>query len=316
MDLRALRYFVAIAQLGGITRAAASLNIAQPALSRQIRKLEQEMGVALLLRRARGVELTQAGALLLARAEGVFQQLRETEAALRATAPGPAGEVTLGLPPATGMLLTPPLMRRFQAEFPGARLRLREGVGSSLVEWVMDERLDLAVVHNPPRLPELLFEPLSTERVVLVLPPAGLSPDPLAAWRLAGLPSVSLRDLRRVPLILPSYPHTNRLLLDNATARGGETLQPAMEVDSVSMTKALIGAGMGASVLTYAAVHQDVTAGRLRCLPISRPALLSTLALARRRAGAAPPLLEALGRLIREVLAEIVAQGTYQIAEP
>jgi len=313
MDLRALRYFLSVAQLGGVTRAAASLNVAQPALSRQIHKLEQELGVTLLIRRARGVELTQAGALLLGRAETVFQHLRETEAALRAALPGPAGEVTLGMPPATGTLLAPPLMRRFREDFPGARLRLREGVGSSLVEWVMDERLDLAVVHNPPRLPELLFEPLSTERVVLLLPP---DLKRLDDWGLPHQGSVTLRDLRRVPLILPSYPHTNRLLLDNATARSGEVLQSAMEVDSVSMTKALIAEGMGATVLTYAAVHQEVTAGRLRYLAIGRPPLISTLALARRRGGAPTPLLDHLGKLIREVLASVVAEGTYHAAEP
>lgn len=134
MDLRALRYFLSVAQLGSITRAAQALNVAQPALSRQIRKLEEELGVTLLLRRPRGVELTPAGARLLERAEAVFRSLREAAEELRSDTMEGVGRISLGVPPAMGVMLVPELMRRFRAAQPRAALHVREGVGHWLVE--------------------------------------------------------------------------------------------------------------------------------------------------------------------------------------
>ncbi|RKK03685.1 LysR family transcriptional regulator [Pseudoroseomonas wenyumeiae] len=305
MDLRALRYFLSVAQLGGITRAAQALNVAQPALSRQIRKLEEEVGVTLLLRRPRGVELTPAGARLLERAEAVFQSLRETAEELRSETLAGTGRISLGVPPAMGVMLVPELMRRFRATLPQAALYVREGVGHWLVEWVLEQRVDLALVHNPPRLPELEVEPLVVERMVLVLPPAGTATD----WPLPPDGEISLVQALQVPLILPTHPHTNRLLLDSVLARGMQPVRPAMEVDSVSITKAMVGAGLGATILTHAAVHGDVLAGRLRAMPIGHPPLISSLALVRLRRHAADLLPERTKGLIRETLSRLARQG-------
>ena len=305
MDLRALRYFLSVAQLGGITRAAQALNVAQPALSRQIRKLEEELGVTLLLRRPRGVELTPAGAKLLERAEAVFQSLRDTAEELRSGPLAGTGRISLGVPPAMGVMLVPELMRRFRATLPQAALHVREGVGHWLVEWVLEQRVDLAVVHNPPRLPELEVEPLIVERMVLVLPPTGTETD----WPVPPDGEISLVQALQLPLILPTPPHTNRLLLDNALARGTQPVRPAMEVDSVSITKAMVGAGLGATILAHAAVHGDVLAGRLRAAPIGPPPVISSLALIRLRRHAAEFLPEQTKELIRETLSRLARQG-------
>lgn len=305
MDLRALRYFLSVAQLGGITRAAQALNVAQPALSRQIRKLEEELGVTLLVRRPRGVELTPAGARLLERAEAVFQTLRETSEELRSDALAGKGRISLGVPPAMGVMLVPEMMRRFRATLPQAALHVREGVGHWLVEWVLEQRVDLALVHNPPRLPELEVEPLVMERMVLVLPPAGAETD----WPLPPTGEISLAEALQLPLILPTHPHTNRLLLDNALARGMQPVRPTMEVDSVSITKAMVSAGLGATILTHAAVHADVVAGRLSAAPIGRPPLISSLALVRLRRRAANPLMEPTRVLMRETLSRFARRG-------
>jgi LysR family nitrogen assimilation transcriptional regulator len=305
MDLRALRYFVSVAQMGGITRAAQALNVAQPALSRQIRKLEGELGVPLLLRRPRGVELTPTGARLLERAEAVFQSLRETAEELRSDTLAGRGRISLGVPPTMGVMLVPELMQRFRATLPQAALHVREGVGHWLVEWVLEQRVDLALVHNPPRLPELEVEPLVAERMVLVLPPAGIATD----WPVPSAGEISLAQALQLPLILPTHPHTNRLLLDSALARGMQPVRPAMEVDSVSITKAMIGAGLGATILTHAAVHADAVAGRLRAVPIGRPPLISSLALVRLRRHAADLVLERTRTLIRETLSRLAQQG-------
>ncbi len=305
MDLRALRYFVSVAQLGGITRAAQALNVAQPALSRQIRKLEEELGVALLLRRPRGVELTPAGARLLERAETVFQSLRETADELRTGMPAETGRISLGVPPAMGVILVPELARAFRAALPHAALHVREGVGNWLVDWVLEQRVDLALVHNPPRLPELRVEPLLAERMVLVLPPEGVE----TAWPVPGGKGIGLAQAAQLPLILPTHPHTNRLLVDGMLARGAQPLRPAMEVDSVGITKAMVAAGLGATILTHAAVYPDVVAGRLRALPIERPPLISSLALVRLKQQPGTALLERTEALVRETLSHFAREG-------
>lgn len=170
---------------------------------------------------------------------------------------------------------------------------------------MLEQRADLVLVHNPPRLPELEVQPLIMERMVLVLPPAGVSTD----WVIPRVREIGLAQALQLPLILPTHPHTNRLLLDSALARGMQPVLPAMEVDSVSITKAMVSAGLGATILTHAAVHADAQAGRLRAVPIGHPPLISSLALVRLRRHPANPLMEPTSKLIRGTLSSLARQG-------
>src|SRR6185312_15066580 len=120
MDMRALRYFVGVARAGSFSRAAAELNVAQPALSRQIQKLERELRVRLLVRSGRGVQITAAGSTLPERAEILLGLMRQVPDAVRGSAPGAAGHVTLGVPPAAGLLIAPAIIPRFRASLPQA----------------------------------------------------------------------------------------------------------------------------------------------------------------------------------------------------
>src|SRR3546814_14168642 len=128
MDTRALRYFVHVAQLKSFSRAAAHLRIAQPALSRQIRNLEDELGVQLLTRSVRGVQMTEAGALLLERAEVILDQIKKARLEVAAEAGEPSGRLTLAVTPAAGPMLVPPLVERCEASFPKVSLRFVEGL--------------------------------------------------------------------------------------------------------------------------------------------------------------------------------------------
>lgn len=308
MNLRALRYFISVAQLGSISGASQMLNVAQPALSRQIKQLEDELGVTLVERRPRGVEVTPEGALLLERAKSIVQILQDTSDELRNLVSAPAGRLVIGVPPATGLMLVGSLVRQFRARYPHVLLRIIEGVGSSLVEWVLDERVDLAIVHNPPRQSDLEIESLISERMVCVLPPEMAETN----WERPSASEISLREISALPLILPSLPHTNRLLLDSMTARTGEYLRPILEVDGVAITKGLVADGIGATILTYAAVHEDVVAGRLSALPIGRPPLISTLTVAYLRGQSRPKHFVGMTEIIRTSLSEIVRSGTWQ----
>lgn len=308
MNLRALRYFVSVAQIGSITKASQVLNVAQPALSRQIRQLEQELDVSLLKRHARGIELTDGGTMLLERAQSIINMLQRTTEDLKSKPAVAAGRLSLGVPPATGLLLTPDLVRRFRTDVPQISLHIKEGVGSSLVEWVLDKRLDLAVVHNPPQHPDLRIEPLVTERMVLVLPMPEVKPN----WQLPKGGEVTLREIACLPLILPSLPHTNRLLLDSVTARGGEYLHPVIEVDSVAITKLMVAQGLGATILTYAAVHGEVENATLQTVAIERPPLISRLSVACSNTHPNPAKLNLTTEIIRSTIAELIRHGVFR----
>lgn len=304
MDLRALRYFVFVARFGGFTKAADALHVAQPALSRQIRKLERDLGVQLLVRRTRGVELTRQGALLLERAEQIFHSVDETVADVRNSAQHTVGRVAVALPPATGLMLVARFTRRLRAALPNVTLHLREGVGNALVDYVLGGYADISVVHNPPAIAELEITPLVTERMVLVLPPDGVATD----WPRPRTPTARLDDAATLPLILTSRPHTMRIMLDTAMIRRGMPLAPIMEVDSIAMIRRLVSDGVGASVLTWASVAGAAREGKLRILPIDHPPVLSKLAMIRLRERLSSPLVRQTGEILSSTMSDLLRE--------
>jgi LysR family nitrogen assimilation transcriptional regulator len=138
MELRELRNFMRVARAGRVSRAAGELRLAQPALSRQIRKLENELGVSLFTRHGRGVRLSAAGSLLLERAEAITHLVHQTGEEIREDRSPARYRITLGVPPAAGRLLIPPFVERFHQAWPQTTLHMREGVSSSLQEWLLE----------------------------------------------------------------------------------------------------------------------------------------------------------------------------------
>jgi LysR family nitrogen assimilation transcriptional regulator len=302
-DIRELRTFVQAARAGSISRAAERLNIAQPALSRQVHKLEQELGVPLLVRHGRGVTMTQAGALLLERAEALIRQMEQIPHDVRRSEDAFTGHVVLGVPPAAGLLVAPAAYKVFQSRWPNAALQIREGISSLLEEWLLDRRLDVAVLHNPPRLDDIDITPVLHERMVLACPP---SQEPGADR------PICFSDMGSVGLILPSAPHSNRRLVEQAAAQHGTRLHLTLEVDSVPLTKAMVQGGVGCTILTHASVAQEMAAGTLTVRPIHRPPLISTIALGSPRDTQASWLRSELTVLVRDVIGELVTSGVWQ----
>jgi LysR family transcriptional regulator, nitrogen assimilation regulatory protein len=302
-DIRELRTFVQAARAGSISRAAEQLNIAQPALSRQMHRLEQELGVPLLVRHGREVTLTQAGALLLERAEVLIRQFEQIPHDVRTSEDNFTGHVVLGVPPAAGLLVAPAVYKLFRARWPNAALQIREGISSLLEEWLLDRRLDIAVLHNPPPLDDIEITPVLQERMVLACPP---STEPGADR------PICFSDIGTVKLILPSAPHSNRRLVERAAAQHGTRLHLILDVDSVPLTKAMVQGGVGSTILTYASVAREQAAGTLTVRPIHRPPLMSIIALATPRDTQASWLQAELVGLVREVIAELVTSDAWQ----
>ena len=273
-DLRELRYFHSVARTGNFGRSARELNVSQPAISHQVRKLEEGLGTQLLVRHGRGVALTQAGACLRDRLETVMRLLASPldEDAAAGTVPE---SVSLAVPAEAGPLLAAPLAREFRSRWPDVALDIREGSGTELEEWVLHRRADIAVVQDPPVLTDLEIWPILTEGLGLVAPVHSRPAEDHGPLR--------LRDLIGESLILPGPQHWIRRRLDSAAQRHGIRLVPTMQVSSVASTKVMVRNGIGCTVLPLTAVQDEVARGALAFRPISHPPLTSTCALVFRR---------------------------------
>jgi LysR family nitrogen assimilation transcriptional regulator len=301
METRALRYFQAVAELGSYSRASEQLRISQPAVSRQIAKLEQELETALFKRHGHGVTLTDAGRILLERSQLALRQLDQTKSEIRGGKRGPAGAISVALPPAAGYFLAPALVRRFNAEYPNVFLRIVGGFSSYIHEWLTRGQVDLACVHDP--LPQRGFEstPLVKEEVYLV------------GRRTGGLPlrdHVRVAELPGIPLILPSRPNASRRVVDGWSADAGIALNVKLEVDDHSMLRGLLRQGLGFTLLTRSALDSDLRQDDVHAWRF-RPRAYWQLTLVRPAHGRKSDLAEAFVRTLRDVARDLSRTGVW-----
>jgi LysR family nitrogen assimilation transcriptional regulator len=301
LELRELRYFHSVARTGNFGRAARELNIGQPNVSHQVQKLEQELGTQLLIRHGRGVTLTQAGSCLMERLDvilGLLSTPLEPAAAPERT----IGTISVALPPEPVPLLVPRLLEACRERWPHVTLAIKEGTSASLEEWVLDHRVDVAVLQDPPAHNELTIEPVVTERLGLV--------SGARTIRLDGTDSVRVRQLGELKLILPHHRHWIRRLVDNAAFRRGIVLNQVLQVDVLALIKEMVRDGAGHSVLPFAAVHEEVARGTLSFLPIGHEPLLTVHAIAS-RSGAPAPFVAEVSRVLREVMSGLAKSGAW-----
>ncbi|KAF1022381.1 MAG: HTH-type transcriptional regulator CynR [Paracidovorax wautersii] len=217
MNLRRLKYFVKIVDIGSLTQAAQALYIAQPALSQQLATLEAEVGQQLLVRTQRGVTPTEAGKALYRHAQIILRQCDQALSDLAS-----AGQVSVGMAPGTAAVtLSLPLLRRVHASHPGILLYLNENYGTTLSELIMNGRMDMAVLYGDKAVHGLEFMPLAKEELYLVGP--GIEPRPGESIRLA--------DLADVQFLLPRPYNIVRKLVNEAFMRAGLTPHIIAEVE-------------------------------------------------------------------------------------
>ncbi|MDP1998773.1 MAG: LysR substrate-binding domain-containing protein [Rhodoferax sp.] len=274
MDLKQLEYFVRVAELGSFTRAAIALDIAQPALSRQVRLLEVELRQNLLTRNGRGALPTEAGKLLLAHGRGILHQVERAREELGRVRGSLAGRVAIGLPTSLARVLTVPLTRAFRQTMPEATLSISEGLSISLQESLVNGRLDIAVLYNAKPSPETEIFPLLEEEMLLVQArPPGLQEDP-------GPGPISLKAVSLLPLIIPSRPNAIRMHVEAEMANIGCSPRIALEIDGVSAILDLVEDGAGCAVLSRNAVANSVRPSAFSVRTIQDPALRTKVSLA------------------------------------
>lgn len=308
MELRQLRYFVAIVQCGSISRAALQLNIAQPALSLHIRNMEADLGLPLLFRTTKGVQPTEAGLILLRHARQVLELLEQAGHEIRGRAAEPAGEVRLGLPSSINQTLGVPLVLAARERYPKVTLRIADAMSGYVLDWLRIGRVDLGLLYHAAEQRELRSTGLLTETLVLAGPVEARSdrPHPPSS-------SVAFSALAALPLILPSPGNGLRDLIDDAAATQAVRLLSDIDIDAYGAIKQLIGRGLGYSVLPAHAVKHEVEEGRLRAWTIDPP-LTRTVHLVRPLDRPLSQAAEAIAGLCCATLADLVRSGAWPMA--
>jgi LysR family transcriptional regulator, nitrogen assimilation regulatory protein len=303
LELRDLRGFHSVARTGNFARAARELNISQPNVSYQVQKLEQDLGTQLVIRHRRGVTLTQAGSCLMERLEIILGLLNAPLVEAEATPERTTGTVSVALPPELAPLLVPLLLEGCEERWPHVTLAIREGTSASLEEWVLDRRVDVAVLQDPPGLDELVIEPVATERLGLV--------SGVRTIRLEGTDSVRVRQLAQLKLILPHPRHWVRRSVDSAAFRRGIVLNHLLQVDGVALIKEMVRDGSGHTVLPFSAVRDEVARGTLSFLPIDHAPLVTIHAIASRGGVALAPFVTEVSCLLRDVMSIQARSGAW-----
>ena len=262
MELRHLRYFIAVAEEENVSRAALKLHVSQPGLSRQIRDLEDELGFLLLQRSAKSVRLTEAGRVFLTEARAVVQRAADGVKAARAVATGGRGEIHVGYAPSLTTRILPPTLRAFQAELPGVRVKLHDLATEEMLSGLRDGKLQIAFLVKPDaaRLRGLRFHELARDSVRVAL---SLN-HPLARRR-----AITLAEVAREPLIIysrqdyPEYYESVAALLSAANVKP----RVAEEHDSVTSLIAAVEAGSGVALVSESVAC--ITGPRLKLTPLS-----------------------------------------------
>ncbi len=256
MDLRSISYFVRIADAGSVRLAADQLGVAQSALSRQVRLLEAEIGMPLLVRHARGVRLTAAGAQFLEHCQRVTREIALLKEEMRVRKDVPRGGVVLGIPPTIGPLLLPGTIERARQRCPEVALRVVEGYSTILFDSLLAGQIDLAILMDPPASRALTLRPLVSEPIVVMYPPQAAP-----ARRF-----ITMEELAATPLIVTA---AVRAIIEDRLRRVNLKPRIETEVGAIEAIRRLLLRGTGVTALPVSVFHDDVRAGRITACPIA-----------------------------------------------
>ncbi|SNT76638.1 LysR family transcriptional regulator [Paracoccus seriniphilus] len=271
MDFRQLRNFIQVVELSSITAAAERLNIAQPALSRQVKALEEELNVALLRRHGRGVMPTEEGIRLARRAKAILEDVADMAGDISGNRAPLSGTVTLGLPPTVSEILATHLIERTMDRYPEVKLRIISGFSGHVQDWLLRGKIDLGVAYEDQKSPSIKAQPIILEQLFLIQS-AEKEGDR------DGVP-IPMHDALTKPLILPNPEHGLRRRVESISQDERIDLEVVLEIDILPTMLAFVERGLGSTILPLISVINHVRDGRLIARPIVRQSIDRTLVL-------------------------------------
>jgi len=273
MDLDQLHTFLEIVRLKSFSKAAQTCFRTQPAISAQVRQLEQEIGTALFERLGTRISLTPAGRIFADYAEQILDLRRRSQDAINELERTPRGELLIAANESTCIYVLPGVFAQFKVEFPNVQLQVDRSYGSRVVEAVLENQADFGFAQLPIDDKKLQVLKIHTDEVKMIVPPD----HPLVAKK-----SVVCRDLMGVPLLLPKSGTTRNRL--NAWLESVEDMiQVSMELDSTEMIKRFVMANLGVSFLAASNCEEDVRSGKIVAVSLSPEPMVRRLALIYRR---------------------------------
>jgi LysR family transcriptional regulator, nitrogen assimilation regulatory protein len=289
LDFRALNYFAKIAELGSITRAAQHLNVAQPALSRHVRQLEDELGTQLLIRESRGIRLTDQGRELFEHAKTILRDVQRAKDEVRGSAGSPGGNTTLGMVPTICTQVAPALVSILRRDFPRIDLTINEGYSQPLMDWLDEGRLDLAILTEPAPTRRMVIEHLVSEEMMFVAARGSRKKGP-----------ISLDELATTPLIMSQGIRT---IIDNLLGHKGPLVTVMLELNSIEAIRLMARQGIGTTILPRSILHDDVKSGDVTLHSIGPKGIFRRLAVAYSRMRRLPRS----AQIVKETVTSIVS---------
>lgn len=303
MDISQLKTLIHVAELGSLSKASERLNVVQPALSRQIRLLEKELGAYLFDRHGRGMVITETGREVLEHAARIMGELDAIRAVTATRTEALSGLVTIGTPPTVAEIVTVPLATLIRDAHPGLSLRFASAYSGYLLDWLRDGDLDFMLSYmSPEPLRTLRVTPVMIEDLLLV----GPGSDGLTLDKAVDFASLADRDL-----VLPSPRHGLRVIVEESARRAGIEIRTVVEADSFRAMVDLVAGGFGSTVLPLAPIYPAVEAGVLSVAPLRDPAPARELVIAYPSDRAVSPAARFLGEAVTDLAADLVARGIW-----
>jgi DNA-binding transcriptional LysR family regulator len=288
-----------------VTKAARLLHVVQPAVTRQIRTLEEEIGVPLFDRTRQGMVLTSAGGVLAERARRALHELERARMEIRPDPGEVTGIVSIGLLESVTDILAPPLAAAVAGRYPGIELRILTAYSGHLQEWLNSGDIDVSLLYNLTDAPSLALVPLLREKLWVVAPPdAGLTPESAMPWE----------AVLAHPLVLPVTGHGLRALIDQARSSVARQPRITIQTNSMHLQKNLVLAGHGWTVLPAAGVARDIAAGVLSGAPLTAPEVVRSVVLGVQRGSRTPAPVEAVATELTRLARALVRSGAWPSA--
>lgn len=304
MELRQLRYFLAIAEHGSFSKAATTVHVAQSALSQQLAQLEDELGQPLFHRLPRGVELTPAGLAFHPHALSILRQVEDARHSVTQAEGEVAGKVIFGIPHSVSQALALPLLKAVRATLPRVELELTEELTGNLIPQLRTGLIHLAVLFDDGQLDEFRSQPLLDEALLLISPAD--APD-------APRGPISLRDALRLPLILPASPHGVRPIIEAAAKQAGLAAPNVVaDISSISILRTSLLAGLGHTLLPPMPMQRELAQGELRAVPIAPETLTRRVVLCASRHIPTSAATLAVARVLHSLVGQLCRDGSWQ----
>ncbi|WP_449434916.1 LysR family transcriptional regulator [Pseudomonas putida] len=302
MDVVQLKTLIHVAELGSLSKASDRLHIAQPALSRQIRQLEKELGVYLFERHGRGMVITDAGSEVLIHATRIMDELEAIRSSVAGGKASFRGAVAIGTTPTIAEIITVPLVKRIREAHPDLSIRFSSAFSGYLVDWLQRGELELAISYDLQPLHTLRIEPVMMENLVLVGPPtAGLRMDN----------PVRFATLATEPLVLPSPRHGLRKIMDQCAQDAGFDIVASIEADSFGAMIDLVRHGFGFTALPLASIYSHLQNGSLCAAPLVDPIPMRKLVMVSPADRHVSPATRYVGETFVALAGQLVEEGIW-----